>query len=281
MISSYFQLTTRLVEDLVKESLQSLDEWSQTSAAPTLALWTVKAGATVHINVAELAASLVLVNFVYPELDNKVESVVVDWLARPVAFPSEAVSDEIVAWFRGLIKSNIESKVLFEKELATDRRPVANRTPPEAVPGQVSIDLSSSRTRPSDMPDFEDELEMRSSARPSHAPSTFPTIGDGDLNPAGISPCDGLRPFDPLRTSDGGMYPSHNHPLFGTGRSGSRLGVPPGARFDDPLSEDNLEDLGAGLPGNLRRGFGPRGFEGPGSQGGYGGSFGGSFGGGF
>lgn len=131
--------------------------------------------------------------------------------------------------------------------------------------------------RPPDMPDFEDEYEVRGKSR-FDPPSFNPSIGDSDLHPAGLGGDPGLKPYlDPLAANPhGGMYPDLNHPIFGERRGNtSRTGVPPGARYDDPYGEDNLEDMGMGLPGNMRNTGGRNAnFGGPG-LGGPGGGFGG------
>ena len=114
-----------------------------------------------------------------------------------------------------------------------------------------------------DMPEFDDEYEIQ---HPAGAPSSsaFPSIGHGDLHPPGIPKNPLLQPFlDPLQPQgDGGMYPTPNHPLFGSRPQGpsSRRGVPPGARFDDPLGDQDFDMVGSGLPGGMH---GPGGFGGP------------------
>lgn len=122
--------------------------------------------------------------------------------------------------------------------------------------------------RPPDMPDFEDEYETR--GKPVAMPPTFnPSIGDADLRPAGLGRYPTMEPYlDPLRPNPhGGMYPDANHPIFGgSGGLGVRPGVPPGARYDEPYSEGNMDDMGMGLPGNLRNRGGP---GGPGGHGGF------------
>ncbi|KAI5959137.1 uncharacterized protein KGF55_005480 [Candida pseudojiufengensis] len=140
------------------------------------------------------------------------------------------------------------------------------------------------RNRPSDMPDFEDEYEIKDPGAPTHdtlGHSThLPPIGSDDLNPPGIPSDPTLRGYlDPLQppnsnNSGGGMYPTSNHPIFGSQQPGTsgQKGVPPGARYDDPYSEDNLDNLGQGLPSNLR---GPGGApfdpnQGPGGPGNFG-----------
>lgn len=130
---------------------------------------------------------------------------------------------------------------------------------------------SSKSSRPNDMPDFDDEYEINPS-HPHSNPITFP-IGDSDLNPPGLPKHPSMKPWhDPL-ANPSGMHPSSS--LFGDpSHNTSRRGVPPGARFDDPYGEDNLNDMGMGLPSGLRRGKpgnppfgGPPGFGGNNSGG--------------
>ncbi|EGW32739.1 uncharacterized protein SPAPADRAFT_60091 [Spathaspora passalidarum NRRL Y-27907] len=155
----------------------------------------------------------------------------------------------------------------IEEETDTEELPPAPQAPqvPKATTGDIRVPPPT--TRPPDMPDFEDEYEIKDHRQPIQ-PNIVPSIGDDDLNPPGLPRHPELKPFiDPLAAgsagTSGGMYPTPHHPLFGQPQSGnsSRRGVPPGARFDDPYGEDNLDDLGMGLPGNLR---GP-GRGGPGS----------------
>ncbi|GEQ67646.1 hypothetical protein JCM33374_g1311 [Metschnikowia sp. JCM 33374] len=142
-------------------------------------------------------------------------------------------------------------------------------SPPRSGNDIVS-DVPATFSRPPDMPDFEDEYEVNGRGNIASQRGVF-SIGERDLNPAGLSRDPPMKPYiDPLAggIDGGGMYPTGNHPMFGRHQGNtSRLGVPPGARFDDPYGEDNLEDMGMGLPGNLRRpGFGD-GFGGPSSGG--------------
>ncbi|KAI5969062.1 hypothetical protein CANMA_001914 [Candida margitis] len=148
--------------------------------------------------------------------------------------------------------------------------------------------------QPDDMPKFEDEYQIKDRGPPVRdtlGQSThFPPIGSDDLNPPGIPSNPTLQGYiDPLQApqggvggnfggggAGGGMHPTPDHPIFGQGQHqgvGGRKGVPPGARYSDPYSEDNLDNLGQGLPSNFR---GP-GSGGRGNFGGYG-SGGSSFG---
>ncbi|KAI5904895.1 hypothetical protein K4G60_g4053 [Candida parapsilosis] len=122
---------------------------------------------------------------------------------------------------------------------------------------------------PNDMPGFEDEYEIKDKGPPVRdtlGQSThLPPIGGDDLNPPGIPSNPTLQGYiDPLQAPQGsggsglggGMYPTPDHPIFGQGGqhqgTSGRRGVPPGARYDDPYSEDNLDNLGQGLPSNFR-----------------------------
>lgn len=152
------------------------------------------------------------------------------------------------------------------------------------------VQEGSSRQRPADMPDFDDEYQML--PRPEQDLRVgVPTIGGGDLRPPGIPAYPELKPFLDHRGDggDGGMYPSMDHPIFrgGSGGRGSGSagipGVPPGARYDDPtgFGTDFDGPAGPGLRGNPQSG-GPRGnsgappgFGGSSGLGGLGSSFGG------
>ncbi|ODV94335.1 hypothetical protein PACTADRAFT_51195 [Pachysolen tannophilus NRRL Y-2460] len=153
-------------------------------------------------------------------------------------------------------------------------------------------------------PKFDDEYEIQTNAPPAASirPTNPLSIGDRDLNPPGLPKHPEMKPYlDPLAScsgasgigSEGGMYPTANHPIFG-GRpngGGNNYGRrdplhPPGARFDDPLMNEDtdMELVGQGLPGNLgignhgRRGgagTNPFGRNAGGNAGGFGGFDGG------
>ncbi|WEJ95988.1 hypothetical protein PSN45_003522 [Yamadazyma tenuis] len=81
-----------------------------------------------------------------------------------------------------------------------------------------------------------------------------PSVGDDDLYPGGIKDPSTRGYLDPLRDTSrgsGGMYPSANHPLFNRDRMGGPGNAPFGARYDDPLvgDPDDMDLMGAGLPG--------------------------------
>ncbi|RCK54995.1 hypothetical protein Cantr_04623 [Candida viswanathii] len=109
------------------------------------------------------------------------------------------------------------------------------------------------RGRPADMPDFDDEYEIRSPPAPvrdTYGQSDVTPIGSDDLNPPGIGAHPTLKPYlDPLGGGQGGqhqgMYPDPDHPMFGHPKPpppGSFGGAPPppGARYDDPFGPPGL-----------------------------------------
>lgn len=194
---------------------------------------------------------------------------------------------------RNAIVDTLCSKQQQEQGTAESRRddqPDEIRTDNVKLPSLgFRVQEGSSRQRPADMPDFDDEYEML--PRPEQGLRVgVPTIGDGDLRPPGIPANPELRPFLDHRGDggDGGMYPSMDHPIFRGGSGGRGAGsagipgVPPGARYDDPTGFGTEFDgpAGPGLRGNPQSG-GPRGNNGaPGFGGSFGlGGLGSSFGG--
>lgn len=264
--------------------------------------------AQLTVTISELSPSKTLISFVEGE---NTESVTVDWSKFDIS-PQDKPNSELQASFDAYmdIKLNRSGKLPAQRD--KDDKDTTNEpkipTLPSAPSQGVEL-LAKSQRRPADMPDFDDEYEIKDRATlgggslggSSGGPPGVTPIGDRDLNPPGLPRDPLMKPYwDPLaHNPEGGMYPSSDHPIFGQ-REGntSRRGVPPGARFDDPYGEDNLEDMGMGLPGNLRHGggrggrrggpgfgdfgdnpgFGPGGTGGPGFGGsGFGGSgYGGS-----
>lgn len=207
-------------------------------------------------------------------LGERVQSIIVGESTLPVKFPTELTAD-IIANFDFMLKQlMVPQKVQGERNQVNDTE---NKPQPD-----VQLKSGSSvSSKPNDMPDFDDELEIN--AKPKVASRGYPSIGDADLNPPGLPKHPEMKQWhDPLQTLSGGMYPSPG--MFGDPNQGntSRLGVPPGARFDDPYGEDSLQDIGQGLPSGLRRGGAPGapGF-GQGSFGGFGPGGSSGFGGGF
>lgn len=239
------------------------------------ALWVKE---SLSVTIAQVAPKLTMVTFAVGETTTAVP---VDWASFDLSFPLEDIPSAAKEQFFALMDLKLALPI---KEVA---RPNANESVRRDTEGlrtqkdiKREIPTETSR-RPADMPDFEDEYEVL----PKQPQAGVHPIGDSDLYPPGIPKHPLLTPFvDPLAPA-GGMHPSRDHPIFGQPRRGnaSRLGVVPGARFDDPLGEDNLQDMGMGLPGNMRGppGFGPPGFDGPpgfGGLSGFGGpgTFGGS-----
>lgn len=274
---NYISLTAVLFKDYLC-SVSSSVSFSETKSKPKQLQWAADVNGTsvLVITINELFETDQLqINVIYNKSDNKIDSLLVNWKVLPsVKFPVEKPIPSNTEAFAKMISSQLDERFLktYLQDATTSSQHIlslpeksltsrsADFDPPTSL-RPVPLGLSpstSSRARPADMPGFDDELEI---LRPMNQPPqahNFPTIGDRDLNPPGLGRNPTLTPFiDPLGNpdSDGGMYPGPNHPLFGSGRPGasSRLGVPPGARYDDPLSEDNLDALGNGLPGNLRQ----------------------------
>lgn len=213
------------------------------------------------------------------------QGVTLDWKSAElpeVKLPIDALNlpHNVITGFENFIKAKIDFDKLEQSLGVVENTTVdGTRTHIEAVEVDEPVEhraqypLTSSvagsigtqerQRRIPDMPDFDDEYEIQ---RPAGAPSSsaFPSIGHGDLHPPGIPKNPLLQPFvDPLQPyGDGGMYPTPNHPLFGSRPQGpsSRRGVPPGARYDDPLGDKDFDMVGSGLPGGMH---GPGGFGGP------------------
>ncbi|RLV91495.1 hypothetical protein JA1_003865 [Spathaspora sp. JA1] len=286
-VDNYFQLTFHLVSEYIDSIFPSSSNY-------TLKLTTnegkLKQSELYHdgeriliCSVTEITQYQSLVNLINSE--GRLDNALLNWEwfdLDDIKFPikKEEIPQDLIdkfnTKFRLLIdqektssiferQSNIEQGGPTIEEQTDTEEPNPSSILPE-VPTNVprpSIPSDVRDTRPPDMPDFEDEYEIRGSVK-RDPPTNFPSIGDDDLNPPGLPRYPEMKPYidNPLAAGParggGGMYPTPNHPLFGNPQSGnaSRLGVPPGARFDDPYGEDNLDDLGRGLPGNLRRGGG-------------------------
>lgn len=223
----------------------------------------------ITITISELSPFKTLINFVDGEIT---ESITMDWTSFDV-LPQDKPSSELQERFNVYmdLKLNRSGKVATQRPVKDQED--RERGPQPGILFDTRPQLESATSRPPDMPDFDDEYEIKGRYPGEPQGGRVPLIGDRDLNPPGLPRDPLMKPYvDPLaQNPDGGMYPSSDHPMFGR-REGntSRRGVPPGARFDDPYGEDNLEDMGMGLPGNLRHGgLNPRG--GPGGSG-FGGS---------
>lgn len=279
MIDNYFELTLQLTVSYLRSHFAKrvgtdLEKTSATDSSVHYLL--VHLGkAELYVVLNKLSDTVTVVSLV--AVDKLNELVVVDWdKIQQVSFPVNEISvlEDLIRQFNKEFEKHIKNmddlKAVFdvtteqrdgsESDKGSDDKRHTNSVVRENVNvapqiAQPPVVSPSNPSRPSDMPDFEDELEIR--ARPRQSQQVFPLIGDGDLNPPGLPKNPELKLFiDPLGGSSNGMYPSADHPMFGNRESGntSRLGVPPGARFDDPYGEDNLEAMGSGLPGTLRGG---------------------------
>lgn len=239
-----------------KDASKTSSQWAITDAASLASV------ATITVNSLH-EPHIVLLNVVQ---DGRVDTVVVDWHTlwpQGVTFPVDEVNllADLIQAFNARIGPEMhldQLKELFEKDAQTHVLRIAPEAPLKVTfPRPLLSDETPAQRVIPDRPDFEDELELQRPYGGASASRNFPSIGDRDLNPPGLPKHPELKPYiDPLGLGEGGMHPTADHPIFG-GRpqhgASSRLGVPPGARFDDPLSgEDNFEALGNGLPGNLR-----------------------------
>lgn len=281
MYSQYHPLALDLLRDYIKAKLSpTLQEDANTEAH---SLWQIP-GCYITITVAR--NDLTLVNVVKGEHSTPIY---LDWSSLGVKLPLEKITPDVRSAFEACMDAKLfggdQHKRALQEATSQQQEPKIQKLPQESAPTLSDVPVGSEPRRPQDMPDFEDEYEIK--PRATGQSPAIPLVGDRDLNPPGIGRYPAMKPYlDPLSGGeDGGMYPSPDHPMFG-GRSGntSRLGVPPGARFDDPYGESNLDDMGMGLPGNIRRGGqgGPGGPGGPGFDGnsGFGGNsgLGGNFG---
>lgn len=281
MINTYFDLTNELILSYLKSnySSQACNELEEVSSSETAIQYQLihQNEKVLYTTLNKLSEKTAIITLV--AIGSVNESIVVDWdkIHPQLKFPINEIniSSDIIREFNRVVESSIRDpkslKQVFKNlaELAEENETNENeprrndKTEKDQTFEQTQIDQNQSLHtfdhkgevhRPNDMPDFDDELEIK--ARPRGSINAFPSIGDDDLNPPGLPKYPELKPFiDPLAGGgSGGMYPSADHPLFGLRGEGntSRLGVPPGARFDDPYGEDNLGALGSGLPGNLR-----------------------------
>lgn len=295
MPDSVFKLILALVETYLatKLGVEPL-ALNQTLSSEKHAQWTADGSndiveGQIIVTAIQILGNAVIVNFISGA---KVRAVQISLSALGVDLKqgeSGKVTPELTAKFAEIVDSKLleesgflktPKKVVVEKNDEKSYPKNAQNAPSPELPTAPLKVTSQTRSRPLDMPDFEDEYELKDRRNHVSEPGVF-NIGDRDLNPPGLLRDPPMKPYyDPLSggVAAGGMYPTPDHPMFGQHQGNtSRLGVPPGARFDDPYGEDNLESMGMGLPGNLR---GP-GFGGPPSGGSpFGGGFGGpSFGG--
>lgn len=276
MIEDYLTLTTKLVHGYIEE-YAPVHLTSKLVESSRFNQYLVSNGdeLKVTVNISEVAERTNLVNFITIGTE-KVDTVLIDWNsdALKTELPLEEITPELRKEFDRKIDLSINSKIskLFhysgshEEDQPRDLR----------HPLHPQTSSSARRNIPADMPGFEDEYEILGTDKTSATSRPFPNIGDRDLNPPGLPKYPEMKPYlDPTGgNGDGGMYPLGKHPIFGGNRNSgnsSRLGVPPGARYDDPMGEDSLDALGRGLPGNmggsLGRGNSGSGFSGFGNPG--------------
>lgn len=282
MLQTYLQLTDSLLTNVIgniiplcsrfSNKLAENDEFVHKSYYKDSQL-----ALTIAIN--QVSDTISSVNFVLSG-DSSAQSVRVDWKSGDlpaVELPVDSINipSDVISRFEAFLKTTIDFDKL-EKSLGVmeSTRDDGKRTHVEEAeqqrpinhslegPKNVLLDsgIRGDRRRPADMPDFDDEYEMQRPAGPPPTSRGFPSIGHGDLDPPGVPKNPLLQPYiDPLHPQgDGGMYPSPDHPLFGS-QSSARRGVPPGARYDDPMGEQDFDMVGNGLPGGMR---GPGGFPG-------------------
>ncbi|EGV65696.1 hypothetical protein CANTEDRAFT_133104 [Yamadazyma tenuis ATCC 10573] len=218
---------------------------------------------------------------------DKVDSVVVDWsILNPknsIVLPLDEInlSSEIIALFNSQLDKEVNREymeALFKRSLRSHEKAsisvpasesasesasaVASASVPASAPSTFLSDPPASKNASiPDKPGFDDEYEMQSHRAvlglppPGGPPSGgVPSVGDDDLYPGGIKDPSTRGYLDPLRDTSrgsGGMYPSANHPLFNRDRMGGPGNAPFGARYDDPLvgDPDDMDLMGAGLPG--------------------------------
>ena len=150
----------------------------------------------------------------------------------------------------------------IEHPLTPEREVPATRERKRLSPlPDPTISFDETRRRPGDMPDFDDEYEIKKGLRVQPPPvGGLPSIGSQDLDPVHpqFTPYLGPGAGGPV-IGDGGMVPLKDHPLFrGGGRQAGRPGLPPGARYDEPFGGDNLDGFGGNFGGNF--GGGPPNF---------------------
>mmetsp|Transcript_1484 Transcript_1484/g.1479 ORF Transcript_1484/g.1479 Transcript_1484/m.1479 type:complete len:298 (+) Transcript_1484:194-1087(+) len=286
MIEDYLTLTTKLVHGYIEE-YAPVHLTSKLVESSRFNQYLVSNGdeLKVTVNVSEVAEKTNLVNFITIGTE-KVDTVLIDWNAEALKteLPLEEISLELRKEFNRKIDLSINSKIskLFHysgngshEELQAKDPKHPSQPHPHPHPHNP-LGSETERRKIPDMPDFDDEYEILGTDKTTPTNRPFPNIGDRDLNPPGLPKYPEMKPYlDPSGgNGDGGMYPLGEHPIFGGHRgsgNSSRLGVPPGARYDDPMGEDSFDALGSGLPGNmggsLGRGNSGSGFPGFGNPG--------------
>lgn len=243
---SYLKLAHQLLRDYIVDHISS--DVEDVVSTPQHVQW--RAG-NFTVTLSETSPTTSVINFIR---GNKVDGFSVDW-AEFGADVDAQVTDELRARFSFLVNQSMQdpAKPLGKgPRLENTEKAQKPHIPPPSILADPKSGLSipSRSRRPPDMPDFDDEYDL---LRTRDAPSTraFPSIGDRDLDPAGVSRYPSMKPYlDPLAEPNLGMYPTKDHPIFGGGRGGGNPpGVPPGARYDDPFGGSGSGFPGSGFPG--------------------------------
>lgn len=278
MIEDYLELTSTLVQGYI-ESYAPEHLSSKLVESGRVHQYLMSSGEElkVTVNICEVSDAIYLVSFINKGTE-KVDSVLIDWKSEALKthLPIESVSPELQTKFDGKIDMSINHKIskpFSNTGGSRDDKLRETRHPHPVAPGGADVSSSANTRRIPDMPDFEDEYEVLG-RNTGGVERPFPSIGDRDLNPPGLPKYPEMKPYiDPMGgTGEGGMHPLMDHPIFGgrrTSGNSSRLGVPPGARYDDPMGDDgsgafggigSSSRLGSGFPGFGGSGPGPFGF---------------------
>ncbi|KAM9907173.1 hypothetical protein OXX69_006535 [Metschnikowia pulcherrima] len=279
MCESGFQLIVELVRPYLcqKFNLPSTSVL-QTLSSDTHSQWTLQdSPQAATISATKLSDENTVLNFISGET---IRAVQVPLSGLGVSMPVEKAKIKDLG---DVFASFVDTKLLEQGGFWQKSKPTKNQPDSESHDQKLAPALNSDFskmavnpgprpfTRPADMPDFDDEYDLKKHGSAAPQLGNF-GIGERDLYPPGVGRDPLMKPYlDPLAdVGGGGMYPTADHPMFGQRQGNtSRSGVPPGARYDDPYGENNLEDMGMGLPGNLRKSGG--GFGGPPSGGSFGG----------
>ncbi|CAH2354765.1 hypothetical protein CLIB1423_18S03180 [[Candida] railenensis] len=313
------QIATSVIRDWISDVTNDAKHTIYETPTFTQFLYVKDKQTVVTLNLVLQREKEITILFIYT-LDNKSQSYPVNFtddlsITLPIDTITDELREQLIKQFSGEeenLKNALKTRNLQESET---QLPQQERKIPQELRVQnaklpkLDFEVTRSpqgqqRSRPADMPDFDDEYEVlpKNNAGRRDNRDIFPSIGDDDLNPPGLPKNPELRPYlDHGRgsASGGGMYPSLDHPLFrggGEGRDSNANipGLPSGARYDDPMAGGGPGGLGFdGAAGpNFDGSFGPNssrrgrgggapGFPPPPGSGSSGGGFGnfGSFGG--
>ncbi|KAF7579812.1 PI31 proteasome regulator family protein [Clavispora lusitaniae] len=157
------------------------------------------------VSVTETGATTTLINLVRK---SETKTAVVDWAEWGIE-PDCEVSAQLRRRFADFLDEKFFPQLTSDRQ---DRRDPNDRTEQKPGPDQQNIlprRLEKVRPtgpeRPPDMPDFDDEYELKDTHRPAAAPPAL--VGDRDLYPAGLPRHPEMKPYlDPLADGPrGGM----------------------------------------------------------------------------